>query len=94
VGALILYGLPATASVGAVFVYHAIAIWVPGLGGPIAWQSTRRAETIERPTIAPFTARAVPARGRDRDGRRAGSGAETDRAFGSLARSVVKPCWS
>jgi uncharacterized membrane protein YbhN (UPF0104 family) len=36
VGALMLYGLPATASVGAVFVYHAISIWVPGLGGLIA----------------------------------------------------------
>ena len=40
-GALVLYGLPATASVGAVLVYHAISIWVPGLGGLIAWLSTR-----------------------------------------------------
>ena len=52
-GALILYGLPATASVGAVLVYHAISIWVPGLGGLIAWLSTRRSETVEPPPIAP-----------------------------------------
>ncbi|MGO9890396.1 MAG: lysylphosphatidylglycerol synthase transmembrane domain-containing protein [Solirubrobacteraceae bacterium] len=52
-GALILYGLPATASVGAVLAYHAISIWVPGLGGLIAWLSTRRSETVERPPIAP-----------------------------------------
>ncbi len=52
-GALILYGLPATASVGAVLVYHAISIWVPALGGLIAWLSTRRSETVERPPIAP-----------------------------------------
>lgn len=48
-GALILYGLPATASVGAVLIYHAISIWVPGLGGLIAWLSTRRAEAIRAP---------------------------------------------
>lgn len=47
-GALVLYGLPATASVGAVLVYHAISIWVPGVGGLIAWLSTRRAESIRR----------------------------------------------
>ncbi|HUO75260.1 MAG TPA: lysylphosphatidylglycerol synthase domain-containing protein [Solirubrobacteraceae bacterium] len=50
-GALVLYGLPATASVGAVLVYHAIAIWVPGLGALIAWLSTRRAGTIKRPAV-------------------------------------------
>jgi uncharacterized membrane protein YbhN (UPF0104 family) len=36
-GALVLYGLPAPAAVGAVLVYHAISIWVPGLGGLVAW---------------------------------------------------------
>jgi uncharacterized membrane protein YbhN (UPF0104 family) len=40
--ALVLYGLPPTASVGAVLVYHAISIWVPGLGGLVAWLSTRQ----------------------------------------------------
>ncbi|HTP21860.1 MAG TPA: lysylphosphatidylglycerol synthase domain-containing protein [Solirubrobacteraceae bacterium] len=44
-GALVLYGLPAPASVGAVLVYHAISIWVPGLGGLFAWLSTRAART-------------------------------------------------
>jgi len=48
VGALILCGFPATASVGALFVYHASSIWVPGMGGLIARLSTRRAGTIER----------------------------------------------
>ena len=38
---LVLYGLPPAASVGAVLVYHAIAIWVPGVGGLIAWLPTR-----------------------------------------------------
>jgi uncharacterized membrane protein YbhN (UPF0104 family) len=41
-GALVLYHLSPAASVGAVLVYHAIAIWVPGLGGLLAWLPTRR----------------------------------------------------
>lgn len=40
-GALVLYGFSPAASVGAVLVYHAIAIWVPGLGGLLAWLPTR-----------------------------------------------------
>jgi uncharacterized membrane protein YbhN (UPF0104 family) len=40
-GALVLYGFSPVASVGAVLVYHAIAIWVPALGGLIAWLPAR-----------------------------------------------------
>lgn len=43
---LVLYGLPATASVSAVLLYHAIAIWVPGLGGVAAWLPVRRRATV------------------------------------------------
>jgi uncharacterized membrane protein YbhN (UPF0104 family) len=49
--ALVLYGFSPTASVGAVLVYHAIAIWVPGLGGLIAWLPTRRRPVGEIPTV-------------------------------------------
>ena len=42
-GALVLYGFSPAASVGAVLVYHGISIWVPCLGGLIAWLPTRRA---------------------------------------------------
>ncbi|MHB8658008.1 MAG: lysylphosphatidylglycerol synthase transmembrane domain-containing protein [Solirubrobacteraceae bacterium] len=38
---LVLYGFSPVASVGAVLVYHAIAIWVPGLGGLLAWLPKR-----------------------------------------------------
>jgi hypothetical protein len=48
----VLYGLPATASVGAVLLYHAISIWVPGSGGLVAWLSTRRTVTVRPPSIA------------------------------------------
>jgi uncharacterized membrane protein YbhN (UPF0104 family) len=52
--ALVLYGLPPTASIGAVLVYHAISIWVPGLGGLIAWLSTRRLVPVRRPAAGPL----------------------------------------
>ena len=40
-GALVLYGFSPVASVGAVLVYHAISVWVPGFGGLLAWLPTR-----------------------------------------------------
>jgi uncharacterized membrane protein YbhN (UPF0104 family) len=40
-GALVLYGFSPAASIGAVLVYHAISVWVPGLGGLVAWLPTR-----------------------------------------------------
>jgi uncharacterized membrane protein YbhN (UPF0104 family) len=41
--ALVLYGFSPAASLGAVLVYHAISIWVPGVGGVIGWLANRRA---------------------------------------------------
>ncbi len=49
---LVLYGLPPSASVGAVLVYHAIAIWVPGVGGLIAWLTARGRRSIARATVS------------------------------------------
>jgi uncharacterized membrane protein YbhN (UPF0104 family) len=40
-GALVLYGYSPAASVGAVVAYHAISVWVPGLGGLAAWLPIR-----------------------------------------------------
>jgi uncharacterized membrane protein YbhN (UPF0104 family) len=36
-GALTLYGVPATDAAAAVLVYHAVALWVPGAGGLVAF---------------------------------------------------------
>jgi uncharacterized membrane protein YbhN (UPF0104 family) len=62
-GALLLYGFSPAASVSAVLVYHAISVWVPGLGGLLAWLPTRRqraaaalAPAPEQPTVAPVAA--------------------------------------
>ena len=46
-GALVLYGFSPAASVGAVLVYHAISVWIPGLGGLIAWLPTRARRLAE-----------------------------------------------
>jgi uncharacterized membrane protein YbhN (UPF0104 family) len=46
VATLVLYGERPSAAIGAVLVYHAIAIWVPGLGGFAAWLPGRRARRI------------------------------------------------
>lgn len=42
VGALALYGLPVTHAASAVLVYHAIAFWIPTLGGTLAYTQLRR----------------------------------------------------
>jgi uncharacterized membrane protein YbhN (UPF0104 family) len=55
-GALVLYGFSPAASVSAVLVYHAIAVWVPGLGGLVAWLPTRtRRGPVASPAKAPET---------------------------------------
>jgi uncharacterized membrane protein YbhN (UPF0104 family) len=41
VGALALYGLPVTNAAAAVLVYHAIAFWIPTLGGTLAYARLR-----------------------------------------------------
>ena len=41
VGALTLYGLPVTHAAAAVLVYHAIAFWIPTLGGTLAYARLR-----------------------------------------------------
>jgi len=46
-GTLILYGAPPTQAAAAVIVYHAIAFWVPSLGGLIGYARLRRGPTRE-----------------------------------------------
>jgi uncharacterized membrane protein YbhN (UPF0104 family) len=57
-GALVLYGFSPAASVSAVLVYHAISVWVPGLGGLLAWLPTRarRLADATPPAAAPEAA--------------------------------------
>ena len=46
VGALALYGLPVTHAAAAVLVYHAIAFWIPTLGGTAGYVRLRRRLTV------------------------------------------------
>ncbi len=41
-GALLLYGLPAAPTAAAVVLYHAIALWVPAIGGTVGFARLRR----------------------------------------------------
>ncbi len=51
VGALAIYGLPLTHAAAAILVYHAIAFWIPALGGAAAYLPLRR----RLPTTTPST---------------------------------------
>jgi uncharacterized membrane protein YbhN (UPF0104 family) len=42
-GALLLYGLPAAPTAAAVVLYHAVALWVPALGGTVGFARLRTA---------------------------------------------------
>jgi uncharacterized membrane protein YbhN (UPF0104 family) len=42
VGTLVLYGAPVTQATAAVLVYHAVAFWIPGGGGLLAYSMLRR----------------------------------------------------
>ena len=54
VGALALYGLPVTHAAAAVLVYHAIAFWIPTLGGTLAYARLRPQLVVinERETVS------------------------------------------
>ena len=52
-GALIAYGAPATQATAAVIVYHAIAFWIPSLGGVIGYALLR--DTQRNTDAAPVT---------------------------------------
>jgi uncharacterized membrane protein YbhN (UPF0104 family) len=60
VGALAIYGLPLTHAAAAVLVYHAIAFWIPTLGGTLAYLPLRR-RLPHGPTDARSTAERGPA---------------------------------
>jgi uncharacterized membrane protein YbhN (UPF0104 family) len=54
VGALGLYGLPLSHAAAAVLVYHAVAFWIPSLGGMLAY--TRLRPRLAPPPLAPIPA--------------------------------------
>jgi uncharacterized membrane protein YbhN (UPF0104 family) len=52
-GALLIYGLPAAPTAAAVIIYHAIALWVPTLGGIGAFARLRRRLASGEPLVPP-----------------------------------------
>jgi uncharacterized membrane protein YbhN (UPF0104 family) len=69
-GALLLYGLPAAPTAAAVVLYHAIALWIPALGGTLGFVRLRSAVAQGTPAalkeLVPAQAPAVPAHLPDR----------------------------
>jgi uncharacterized membrane protein YbhN (UPF0104 family) len=53
VGALALYGLPVIHAAAAVLVYHAIAFWIPTIGGTLGYARLRRRLTLADDDEAP-----------------------------------------
>jgi uncharacterized membrane protein YbhN (UPF0104 family) len=62
VGALVLYHTPAASAAAAVLLYHTIALWIPTLGGAIAFVGswTPRGREAARPGHPPVRGAAVP----------------------------------
>lgn len=68
-GALLLYGLPAAPTAAAVVLYHAIALWLPTLGGTVGFVRLRRGLSARGARV-----QAVPAQEATSVGRPRGSG--------------------
>jgi uncharacterized membrane protein YbhN (UPF0104 family) len=51
-GTLVLYGAPVTQAAAGVLVYHAIAFWIPSLGGLLAYRRLRRELETRQPMPA------------------------------------------
>jgi uncharacterized membrane protein YbhN (UPF0104 family) len=51
-GTLVLYGAPVTQAAAGVLIYHAIAFWIPSIGGVVAYRLLRRGLDASRPTGA------------------------------------------
>lgn len=60
--ALVLYKLPVTQAAAAVILYHAIALWIPTLGGTWGFVSLRRALAASAPRVVAPRVVQLPAR--------------------------------
>jgi uncharacterized membrane protein YbhN (UPF0104 family) len=60
-GMLVLYGAPVTEAAAGVLVYHAIAFWIPSIGGLVGYRRLRRHLSADI-ALATSAAEAIPAR--------------------------------
>ena len=60
-GTLVLYGAPVTEAAAGVLIYHAIAFWIPSLGGLLGYRRLRRHLTTDI-AVAQGAEEAIPAR--------------------------------
>ncbi|MCW3029280.1 MAG: flippase-like protein [Solirubrobacterales bacterium] len=60
-GTLVLYGAPLTEATAGVLVYHAIAFWIPSIGGLLGYRRLRRHLSTDI-AVAPSPAEGIPQR--------------------------------
>jgi hypothetical protein len=60
-GTLVLYGAPVTEATAGVLIYHAIAFWIPSIGGLVGYRRLRRHLSPEIP-VTPGVDEAMPPR--------------------------------
>jgi uncharacterized membrane protein YbhN (UPF0104 family) len=60
-GTLVLYGAPVAEATAGVLVYHAIAFWIPSIGGLVGYRRLRGHLSADV-AVAPSAAEAIPAR--------------------------------
>ncbi len=106
VGALALYGLPVTHAVAAVLVYHAVAFWIPTLGGTLAYGRLRPHLTLadggvgsessppQLPAVnRPAASSSLPRTLRPRARRDRGGQRASTRAYNGNARKLAFRAW-
>jgi uncharacterized membrane protein YbhN (UPF0104 family) len=59
-GMLVLFHLPATQTAAAVIIYHAIALWVPTIGGTVGFVRLRRSIAARRPALEALDGQPAP----------------------------------
>jgi uncharacterized membrane protein YbhN (UPF0104 family) len=59
-GALALYGLPAVPTAAAVVMYHAIALWVPTIGGTLQFAALRKTLSMRAARLKAITSESSP----------------------------------
>ncbi len=85
-GALLLYGLPAGPTAAAVVIYHAIALWVPAIGGTIGFARLRSTVGVVAAAVEARAAAAVDARAAAAQARVSAEQLDAERAAGPSRR--------
>jgi uncharacterized membrane protein YbhN (UPF0104 family) len=97
VGALVLYGAPVMPATAAVLIYHAIAFWVPSLGGAVAYGMVAladRARSLAAGATVQNRAKARRLRTKPADKRRGGAYLPRPEYGGNFRAFCTRRAWA